>query len=96
MAQYVLYPSKSSARFRRWFLTGDARLANFIGPEEDYFEVINHPTEDKAAIEVVMLPSIYIDGLPTPKYDFSIFFTAQELARVVSDLPADWYPEILL
>jgi hypothetical protein len=93
MAQYVIYSTKSKARFRRWQLTDDARQANFLNPDEEYRQLFNHPIEDKAAIEVVIEEPVYINGLPTRKYDFSIFFTAQENARAIDELSADWFPE---
>ena len=93
MAQYVIYTSKNKAALRHWQLNDDARQANFLNPDEAYRPVINHPTEDIAAIEIVLEEAVYIVGLPTHKYDFEIFFTAQEVARAVPELSADWFPE---
>jgi hypothetical protein len=93
MAQYVIYTSQNKAALRHWQLTDDARQANFLNHDEEYRPVINHPTEDKAAIEIVLENAVYIVGLPTRKYDFEIFFTAQEVARAVPEMPADWFPE---
>lgn len=90
MTQYVIFLTKAKAYQRHETLTDDARQANFLTPTEFYKAIIEHPTEDKAAIEVVLEPSVYIKGLPTQKYDYSIFFTAQELARAVVDLPEGW------
>jgi vacuolar-type H+-ATPase subunit D/Vma8 len=93
MAQFVIYQSRLKAEQRREQLTDDARQANFLMADEDYREIYYHPTKDLAAIEVVFEPSISMRGIPTQKYDFSIFFTAQELARAVTEFPRDWVPE---
>lgn len=88
--QYVIYQTKSAARFRRWLLTGDSRKSGFIGQDEEYEQVINHPTLDKAAIPIVINEPVYYQDLPTQKQDFSVFFTDMEKATAVDSLPDDW------
>lgn len=90
--RYVIYTSKRKAEQRHLMITDDARQANFLLAAEPYRSIIYHPTEDKAAIEVVLEDSTYVNNLPTPKYDYSIFFTDQEKARIVCELPAGWIP----
>lgn len=91
--QYVIYKTKIAARFRRWSITTDARASNFIGATEEYHPVINHPTEDKAAIPVVIEESVYYQGIPTQRLDFGVFFTDMEKAGAVEELTPDWFPE---
>lgn len=92
--QYVIYTSKKKAAARRDMITDDARVSGFLNPTEQYEAVINHPTEDKAALPILVLDPIYYNGLPTQRFDYSVFFTDMEKAGAVDELPADWYTEV--
>lgn len=88
---YIIYTPSSKALVRHEQITEDAIAAGFLNNGEKYDAVLQHPMEDRAAIEVVVMEPIYYQGLPTQRYDYSIFFTPQEIARSVDVLPEDWF-----
>ena len=90
--KYIIYEPAYNVDVRHWQITNDARNANFLSITEEYENIIIHPTEDKAALPVINLESVYYKSFPTQAFNFEIFFTAQELAKAVNELPADWYP----
>lgn len=87
---YIIYNSVEKAVSRLNDITDDARAANFIAPDDTYSFIDYHPTEDKAAIKIIVSEPVYVDDLPTIRLDFGIFFTAMEKARVIAELPEDW------
>jgi len=89
--QYVIYEPATKAEIRYNQITEDAIDANFLSVGEQYTEIIYHPTEDRAALFVQDIKAIYYQGLPTQGYNYEIFFTLQEMARAVDNLPDDWY-----
>jgi hypothetical protein len=89
----IIYEPASKAVIRHDQITQDAIEANFIAAGENYNPVVYHPTEDKAALQVVITEAIYYQDLPIKALDFSIFFSAQELAKALPELPADWISE---
>jgi hypothetical protein len=91
----IIYEPASKAVLRHDQITQDAIDANFIAAGENYDPVIYHPTEDKAALYVRITEAIYYQEMPIKALDFSIFFSAQELAKALPELPADWISESL-
>jgi len=89
--KYVIYEPASRGRVRQRQITNDAREANFLTNYETYEAAINHPIEDKSAVPVINIEAIYYQGIPTQNYNFEIFFTQQEIARAIDNLPSDWY-----
>lgn len=85
--KYIIYEPASKAAVRRDMITNDAGDANFLTGDAAYNEVVYHPTEDKAALPVIIIDPIYYQGFPVQGLDFSIFFTAQEIARAIEKLP---------
>lgn len=91
--QYVIYTTKDAAQYRHRLLTSDARASGFIGATDEYVPVINHPTEEKAAIPILVEEPIYYQGIPTKRLDYAVFFTLMEIAGAVEELTPDWFPE---
>jgi len=87
---YVIYEPATKAAIRYVQITEDATDANFLNNGEQYVDVIYHPTENKAALPIIVIEPIYYNGMPTQKYDFGIFFTPQEVAKSIEELPEDW------
>jgi hypothetical protein len=90
---YIVYEPADKAIVRQQQITEDAQAANLLHEELAYEYLTMHPTEDKAALQVIITEGIYYNHLPIPSINYSIFFTAQELARAVPELTADWRSE---
>lgn len=89
---YIIITGKEKAAMRHSVLTSDLQLAGHLPEGVDYVTLIEHPTEDKAAIvwenqkgevaedgTILIKPIIY-DG----------FFTDQEKDAAIDVLPEDW------
>jgi len=90
---YVVYEPAYKAGLRHTQITDEAQAANMLKKPEAYRQVIYHPTQDKAAIEVVNIIPVQLSlGKYTEALNFEPFFSEMELNRKVAELPADWWP----
>lgn len=90
---YVIYSPASKAEVRHEQITEDAIEANFLDENSVYESVIYHPTEDKAALLILITEGFYYNDMPVKSLDFGIFFTSQERAKAVDNLPSDWFDD---
>ena len=88
--KYIIYTPASKAEIRHSQITEDAKEANFLPEDGLYSDIIYHPTDDKAAIEIIITEGIYYNDTPIKSLDFGIFFTDNERAKAVDELPSDW------
>lgn len=91
---YIIYNLPYDADIRHWQITRDAIMAGFLQPGMHYDPVIYHPQEDLAALPIIKTEGVYYQDAALPSVDFSIFFTAQELAGATNELLADWFDNI--
>ena len=88
--KYIIYTPASKAEIRYSQITEDAKEANFLPEDGLYNDIIYHPTDDSAALEIVFNEGIYYNDMPVKSLDFGIFFTDNERAKALLELPNDW------
>lgn len=90
---YLIYEPAYKAAIRSEQITEAAQEDGFLTKSQKYIgEIITHPTENKAALEVIVTTGgVYDNSLPIMPINFGVYFTAHELeAKAISSLPEDW------